>query len=221
MNCRRVSNRLSAYLDAEMTGEEMLAIRRHLDECPSCRAEHQSLRDTKHLLSSLALRAPASGFERHLRAEVEREASRHPLIRWMPAALNADIDTLSAWFGSRRDSGPVLPKGRSFATLAAISVAGVVFGTMLRDATPTRLFVSQTPAPAVVDGNMGTDLGLHLITVEQNPPQQQRRWPFGFGVQRRASLPIDDHAPFTSSHPQFGNPSPFSVASYYGSPGYR
>ena len=43
MNCGRVSNQLSAYLDRELTGTEMLQIRSHLTECDRCRSEHEAL----------------------------------------------------------------------------------------------------------------------------------------------------------------------------------
>jgi anti-sigma factor RsiW len=52
MHCGRVSNLLSAYIDRELAGAEMLPIRRHLDACPGCAAEHESLRRVKALLAS-------------------------------------------------------------------------------------------------------------------------------------------------------------------------
>ena len=36
MNCGRVSNQLSAYIDRELTGAEMLSVRGHLGDCDSC-----------------------------------------------------------------------------------------------------------------------------------------------------------------------------------------
>ena len=47
MHCGRVSNLLSAYIDRELAGAEMLPIRHHLDVCPGCAAEHESLRRVK------------------------------------------------------------------------------------------------------------------------------------------------------------------------------
>jgi len=58
MNCRRVVNLISAYIDGELTGAEMLEIRRHLSDCPECTEEYESIRATKLALSRLATAAP-------------------------------------------------------------------------------------------------------------------------------------------------------------------
>ncbi len=58
MNCRRVVNLISAYIDGELTGAEMLEIRRHLSDCPECAEEHESIRATKLVLSRLATAVP-------------------------------------------------------------------------------------------------------------------------------------------------------------------
>jgi anti-sigma factor RsiW len=52
MHCGRVSNLLSAYIDRELAGTEMLQIRRHLDGCPGCSAAHGSLRRVKSLIAA-------------------------------------------------------------------------------------------------------------------------------------------------------------------------
>jgi len=61
MNCGRVSNQLSAYLDRELTGAEMLSIRSHLGDCASCRAEYEALGRMKTMLGRL--RTPEPGPE--------------------------------------------------------------------------------------------------------------------------------------------------------------
>lgn len=53
MNCRRIQSALSAYIDGELTGEEMLLIRRHLSDCEFCSDEYNSLQVVKKLLGSL------------------------------------------------------------------------------------------------------------------------------------------------------------------------
>ena len=53
MNCGRVSNQLSAYIDRELTGTEMLQIRSHLSDCDPCRAEHEALCRVKMVLGRL------------------------------------------------------------------------------------------------------------------------------------------------------------------------
>lgn len=58
MNCRRVVNLISAYIDGELTGEEMLEIRRHLSHCDECREEYESIRHTKMALANLKTTEP-------------------------------------------------------------------------------------------------------------------------------------------------------------------
>src|SRR5207247_1934911 len=59
MHCGRVSNLLSAYLDRELAGAEMLQIRRHLDDCSGCAAEHAALSRVKGMLSGAPAPEPA------------------------------------------------------------------------------------------------------------------------------------------------------------------
>jgi anti-sigma factor RsiW len=53
MNCQKVQNLISAYVDSELPGLEMLAIRHHLSECPECNGEYESLLSIKRALGSL------------------------------------------------------------------------------------------------------------------------------------------------------------------------
>lgn len=59
MNCRHVVNLMSAYLDSELTGAEMLEIRRHLNECSECREEYESLKMTKLAIARLRTVTPS------------------------------------------------------------------------------------------------------------------------------------------------------------------
>ena len=105
-------------MDQELVGAEMLEIRAHLDRCPVCEAEYESLRETKRLLSSLALRIPPADLEAALRAEVERAS--HPVRRWMPSWL-------LAWRQGAATTPPLL-RPRPLAT-AMLSLAGVFLAT--------------------------------------------------------------------------------------------
>lgn len=53
MNHRRAARLLSAYLDTELSTEEMAEVRSHLTVCSDCRAELEELRATRRVLSSL------------------------------------------------------------------------------------------------------------------------------------------------------------------------
>ena len=137
MNCRRVSSLLSAYLDAELTGAEMLEVRAHLEACCTCRAEHESLQQTKHLLASLALRAPRPEFEALLRADLERAVSCPLALRWLPASW------LLAW----RDGAVALslPRPRPLLAAAALSLTTLFLATATVHSPPAR--PDQEPLP--------------------------------------------------------------------------
>lgn len=53
---------MSAYVDGELTGMEMLEIRQHLSECADCAEEHESVRFVKQAVSRLATVAPHENF---------------------------------------------------------------------------------------------------------------------------------------------------------------
>jgi anti-sigma factor RsiW len=62
MNCHQVTKVISAYVDGELTGHEMLAIRSHVLHCEECGEEMESIRRAKVLLSRLRTMEPRAGF---------------------------------------------------------------------------------------------------------------------------------------------------------------
>lgn len=75
MNCRSVQSRLSAYLDGELTGQEMFCIRDHLNRCAPCQEELSSLRGLKRLIGSIECPEPSRDFESRLAASVTSQRS--------------------------------------------------------------------------------------------------------------------------------------------------
>lgn len=63
MNCSKVNNLISAYIDGELTGDEQILVRRHLRDCTTCTEEYESLMATKRLIASFAARLPDSSLE--------------------------------------------------------------------------------------------------------------------------------------------------------------
>jgi anti-sigma factor RsiW len=86
VNCGKIQNLLSAYMDGELTGEDQLRIRRHLDFCHSCSEEHDSLLATKRMISTLAVRQARPEMEQKildlLANEEEKRTSRSPILAW-------------------------------------------------------------------------------------------------------------------------------------------
>ena len=89
MNCKAVQANLSAYIDRELGGREMLAIRDHLGECAVCRREESEVRQLKALLGSWKSREPSVFLEERLLDAVRRDAmpSRAPAYRRLPWAF--------------------------------------------------------------------------------------------------------------------------------------
>jgi anti-sigma factor RsiW len=77
MLCSRVQNQLSAYFDRELTGEEMLALRRHLRDCAACRREHDGLLQVKSLFGALRAVEPRRPFDSAL-LDAPAPSSRRP-----------------------------------------------------------------------------------------------------------------------------------------------
>ncbi len=62
MNCHQVTKVISAYIDGELTGREMLAVRHHVSYCETCAEEMESIRGAKLILSRLRTVQPKAGF---------------------------------------------------------------------------------------------------------------------------------------------------------------
>ena len=62
---------MSAYVDDELTGVEMLEIRRHLGECESCAQEYESVRFVKHAVARLATVTPREDFAASIMAKLD------------------------------------------------------------------------------------------------------------------------------------------------------
>jgi anti-sigma factor RsiW len=56
----RLTERMSAYVDGELPGEEKAAVEQHLATCTQCRANLQEFRDTMGKLAQLKKKAPRS-----------------------------------------------------------------------------------------------------------------------------------------------------------------
>lgn len=73
MNCKAIEAKLSAFVDGELTGVEMLEIRRHLACCKPCCEEERELRALKSILTLAPAIEPSAEFEAKL-ADRLREA---------------------------------------------------------------------------------------------------------------------------------------------------
>ena len=92
MNCRKVNNLLSAYIDGELAGYEYRQIRDHLARCPECLDEYEGLLQTKRLLSRLRVQEAAPELPASILKRIETmdaaESVRGP-FGWFDTVLKA------------------------------------------------------------------------------------------------------------------------------------
>lgn len=131
MNCKTVQSQLSAYLDRELSGNEMLAMRQHMGECRACREEEEALRSLKQLLAVSRTPEPPADLADRLCAAVLAKDRR-------------DV---------RKDSRVVLRT--SFLTFAGVAACSMAFTFVLvnnaHPAGPTNSGVSVTDATKARD----------------------------------------------------------------------
>lgn len=73
MTCREVFRRLDDYLDRELSAEEVLRVREHLETCAVCAAEHRFERCVLDSVKEKVRRLPVPP---ELGARVERAIAR-------------------------------------------------------------------------------------------------------------------------------------------------
>jgi len=78
VSCKAIRNKLSAYLDGELAGFEMLDIRSHLHRCGDCEKEYEELRRLKRLISSMPEGDPGEDFAQKLKDRVFRPSHLKP-----------------------------------------------------------------------------------------------------------------------------------------------
>jgi len=74
MTCRNVEAKLSAYVDAELTGREMVAIRQHIATCESCACELEALSTVRRMIQDSVETPPLpEGMEERLLAALDAQ----------------------------------------------------------------------------------------------------------------------------------------------------
>lgn len=180
MNCRRVSSLISAYIDGELTGVEMLEIRRHLDYCRSCTLQYESLRLTKQLLSGLAYAEPRAGLAGRICTRLDEVTVPRYLKLWhkvwafgrrklTPVAAGcAALGAILAFLVSDQAGQPQLihvPQPRLYTSPIPLSQASANI------ITPVALITEEIPArlvPNTIPMSSGTE-NLYLTSYDYSP----------------------------------------------------
>jgi anti-sigma factor RsiW len=80
VNCQIAQNNLSAYLDRELPGDAMIAVRRHVEQCDECQRELESIRRVKASLSALPVMEPSAQFAQRMTSLVSGGATPTPRL---------------------------------------------------------------------------------------------------------------------------------------------
>lgn len=151
MNCKTAQQMLSSYIDSELTGSEMMRLRKHLNECDGCAREETELRSLKGILGGVPVVEPPSGFEDRLcskvfaaqRSETEKWTSSWPFLSGI-ALITAALTLLVVNHLSAPSAG------------STDKPAGVVARELQRDQTAfagaNPIFDSTPAIPANYDG---------------------------------------------------------------------
>lgn len=76
MKCGDVKELFSPYLDGQVSGVEMHALTRHLQECPRCTREYAALQRTQQLLGGLGPKKAPADLALKLRVLASQQAAR-------------------------------------------------------------------------------------------------------------------------------------------------
>jgi len=87
MNEFFASNRLSAYIDGELSESEMAEVERAIRENPAVRAEYSQLMNAIELVRSQGVVEPPPGFRERLDARLAVERMPRLRWRWIPAPI--------------------------------------------------------------------------------------------------------------------------------------
>ena len=77
MNCRKVQSLISAYVDSELPGVEMLAVRQHLSDCAECNSEFEALLRIKRAYGRLSPGIPSPALTLRIYQELDQLSHPH------------------------------------------------------------------------------------------------------------------------------------------------
>jgi anti-sigma factor RsiW len=76
MKCAEAKSLFSPYVDGAVTGTQMRALGRHIDECSACGREYRLLVETQSLLARLGPKKAPTDLSLRLRVAISQEAAR-------------------------------------------------------------------------------------------------------------------------------------------------
>lgn len=90
MNCRQFKKNLTLYLDQRLNAEKSLQVRRHLDNCPRCKAHYVGMKEISELGDLLPGIPLPDGFHERLMERLSQDRTE-PARRWKPQRILAPL----------------------------------------------------------------------------------------------------------------------------------
>lgn len=92
MECKKLQERLSAYLDNEVSGQERRLLEEHLRSCAECRTELEALQAAGDVVKTLPEVTPSPDFRARFWQKVRESAPVQTLweriaLRWIPVPV--------------------------------------------------------------------------------------------------------------------------------------
>jgi Putative zinc-finger len=96
MKCTEIQKLFSPYLDGRVSGTEMRAVARHVDECAGCAREYAAIQLTQQLLAGTGPKKPPADLSLKLRLAISREAAQMRRPRYEGVMVRLE-NTLNAF----------------------------------------------------------------------------------------------------------------------------
>jgi anti-sigma factor RsiW len=103
VNCRKVNQLLSAYMDGELRGVEQRQVFEHLARCGECNMEYESFLQMKRMVGCMRTHQPPADLEARisyaLTWEETQSSNRTPSMLWMRLRMQAQdyISSPQGW----------------------------------------------------------------------------------------------------------------------------
>jgi hypothetical protein len=96
MDCARMQQLFSPYIDGRASGAEMHAVTRHIEKCARCEWEYAAMQRTQQLLSGLGPKKAPADLALKLRLAISREASqkRRPRFEGILVRLQNELNAV-------------------------------------------------------------------------------------------------------------------------------
>ena len=102
MTCAEIRKLFSPYLDGRVSGSEMRALTRHVEQCDGCAREYAATQRTQQLLASLGPKKAPADLALKLRVAISREAAQKRRPRYEGVLVRLRMRSTLLWFRPRR-----------------------------------------------------------------------------------------------------------------------